>query len=341
MAGARAGTSQESYVNWEAIDDRSAGPPAIFVALAIVAAGAVGGTLHALGGPELLAIALAVSLVVAGLSVYQNLRYGASHNANTLAPAFVHHGHESSSALSHEAVRSGLPAPARDRDGFDILTARISHDMRTPLNAVIGFSELMQHELHGPHGDDRYREYATLIRQSGEQLKQTAEQTLAMTELVAAPTSERSRVAVSVAQIITSVRDEVGLNTHLMDNAAARLIVEVQEDLFVKALAALVRHIADESCVPSVAISVTEVGDCVLISLPDKRRRRQQTGDYPAVDESLPLCFARTVLELQHIPIQHLDGGSGSPNFGRSGSIVLTVPCALQADLPLDQPLVA
>ena len=340
MAGARAGTSQESCVNWEAVDDRSANPPAVFIALAIVAAGAVGGTLHALGGPEVLAGALAVSLVIAGVSIYQNLRYGASHSSDTLAPAFAHHGHERSSARSHQGVHSIRPASTRDRDGFDILTARISHDMRTPLNAVIGFSELMQHELHGPHGDDRYREYATLIRQSGEQLKQTAEHTLAMTELVAAPTSGRSSVAVSIAQLIAAVRDEVGLAVQLKGDGAASLIVEIQEELFVKALAALVRHAADEGRVQSVVISVTEVGDCVLISLPNQRGQRRR-GDYPGVDESLPLCFARTLLELQHIRFQHLDRRADGSKDGDCSSIVLTVPCALQADLPLDQPLVA
>ena len=45
--------------------------------------------------------------------------------------------------------------------------ANISHELRTPLNAVIGFSEVMIQEVFGPMGNDRYREYAGDIRQSG------------------------------------------------------------------------------------------------------------------------------------------------------------------------------
>lgn len=45
--------------------------------------------------------------------------------------------------------------------------ADISHELRTPLNAVIGFSEVMIQEVFGPIGNDRYREYAGDIRQSG------------------------------------------------------------------------------------------------------------------------------------------------------------------------------
>ena len=45
--------------------------------------------------------------------------------------------------------------------------ANISHELRTPLNAVIGFSEVMIQEVFGPIGNDRYRDYAGDIRQSG------------------------------------------------------------------------------------------------------------------------------------------------------------------------------
>lgn len=59
--------------------------------------------------------------------------------------------------------------------------ASISHDLRTPLNAVIGFSEAMQRELFGPLGHDRYKDYAVHIRESGEQLLKAAEAMIAQT----------------------------------------------------------------------------------------------------------------------------------------------------------------
>ena len=74
---------------------------------------------------------------------------------------------------------------ARNLDQEDLawadLMARISHDLRTPLNAVIGFSHLMQNEAFGPLGSPRYQEYARHIQDCGTALLKSAEDTLAMT----------------------------------------------------------------------------------------------------------------------------------------------------------------
>jgi PAS domain S-box-containing protein len=45
--------------------------------------------------------------------------------------------------------------------------AKISHEMRTPLNAIIGFSEMMMEERFGPVGNERYRDYLKDINASG------------------------------------------------------------------------------------------------------------------------------------------------------------------------------
>jgi signal transduction histidine kinase len=51
----------------------------------------------------------------------------------------------------------------------DVL-ARISHEVRTPLNAIIGFAEVMTGERFGSLGNERYREYMKDIRASGERV---------------------------------------------------------------------------------------------------------------------------------------------------------------------------
>lgn len=48
--------------------------------------------------------------------------------------------------------------------------AKISHEMRTPLNAIIGFAEVMIEERFGPIGSERYRDYLKDIHQSGAHL---------------------------------------------------------------------------------------------------------------------------------------------------------------------------
>lgn len=67
------------------------------------------------------------------------------------------------------------------------LLASISHEMRTPLNAVIGFSDAMQQEVFGPIGNARYQEYVQHIRASGVELLKAAEDALAMTAVLAQP----------------------------------------------------------------------------------------------------------------------------------------------------------
>lgn len=77
------------------------------------------------------------------------------------------------------------PLPPGSDPALSALMAQISHEIRTPLNAVIGFSDLMQAELFGPLGHARYAEYVDHIRDSGRALLKSAEDTLAMTALLA------------------------------------------------------------------------------------------------------------------------------------------------------------
>ena len=48
--------------------------------------------------------------------------------------------------------------------------AAVSHELRTPLNAIIGFSDMLAYEMVGKFSDPRQKEYAALIRDSGNHL---------------------------------------------------------------------------------------------------------------------------------------------------------------------------
>jgi two-component system cell cycle sensor histidine kinase PleC len=60
--------------------------------------------------------------------------------------------------------------------------AHLSHDIRTPLNHIIGFAELMRHETYGPL-NDRYVDYVDSIHTSGERLLSFFASTLDLAEL--------------------------------------------------------------------------------------------------------------------------------------------------------------
>jgi PAS domain S-box-containing protein len=48
--------------------------------------------------------------------------------------------------------------------------AAMSHELKTPLNAVLGFSEIIRDEILGPVGQEAYRDYAGDIHKSGSRL---------------------------------------------------------------------------------------------------------------------------------------------------------------------------
>ncbi len=63
--------------------------------------------------------------------------------------------------------------------------ANMSHELRTPLNAVIGFSEIMESGMFGPLGADKYQEYCSDIRESGQYLLDVINDILDMSKIEA------------------------------------------------------------------------------------------------------------------------------------------------------------
>jgi len=68
-----------------------------------------------------------------------------------------------------ELLRAGQLADRAANAKADML-ARISHEVRTPLNAIIGFAEVMISERFGKLANKRYIEYMKDIRSSGERV---------------------------------------------------------------------------------------------------------------------------------------------------------------------------
>ena len=98
-------------------------------------------------------------------------------------------------ARSERLRLEACATPTRDApgEGLGELMAHMSHALRTPLNAVIGFSEVMARELHGPLGNRRYQEYAHHICESGGRLLKSSEDALAVTEAMTALMTDRGR----------------------------------------------------------------------------------------------------------------------------------------------------
>ena len=66
------------------------------------------------------------------------------------------------------------------RDGF---FAAMSHDLRTPVNGIVGFSEMIRSETFGPLGHEKYKEYADCIHRAGSLLNNTITQILDVSKI--------------------------------------------------------------------------------------------------------------------------------------------------------------
>ncbi|MGH1456168.1 MAG: ATP-binding protein [Alphaproteobacteria bacterium] len=63
--------------------------------------------------------------------------------------------------------------------------ANMSHELRTPLNAIIGFSEMIESQMLGPIFNEKYIEYSSSIKQSGEHLLDLISDILDMSKIEA------------------------------------------------------------------------------------------------------------------------------------------------------------
>jgi len=80
-------------------------------------------------------------------------------------------GHDISKRKRAEAaVQTALAEAKRANSAKSAFLATMSHEFRTPLNAILGFSELLREQHFGPLGADNYREYANDIHRSGEHM---------------------------------------------------------------------------------------------------------------------------------------------------------------------------
>ncbi len=122
------------------------------------------------------------------------------------------------------AARDTAEEASRAKSRF---LANMSHELRTPLNAIIGFSDIMRQEILGPMGNERYREYAGLIRDSGQHLVDLISDLLDMSKIEAgkfAIDAKPFEIGALIEECISMVRVTA-------DNAGVVLARDLAEEL--------------------------------------------------------------------------------------------------------------
>jgi signal transduction histidine kinase len=109
--------------------------------------------------------------------------------------------------------------------------AMTSHELKTPLNAIIGFSSLINSQAMGPMADTRYADYAALIKSSGEHLLQLINGLLDISKIEAGRFDlheERLMLATLIERTMDLVRlqaDAKSIALHL-DPAAIDIVIK-------------------------------------------------------------------------------------------------------------------
>lgn len=105
--------------------------------------------------------------------------------------------------------------------------ANMSHEFRTPLNAIIGFSEIIKDESFGPVHNPKYLDYAGDIHNSGQHLLGLINGVLDLSK-VESGEDEMHEEAIEVGAVVQSV---IGLVQRIADKGAVALRVDLPVDL--------------------------------------------------------------------------------------------------------------
>lgn len=223
-------------------------------------------------------------------------------------------------ARTQTAQRDPVPMPAEpDHPPAEVLDllARMNHDLRTPLNAVIGFSDLMHREMLGPLGNARYQEYARHIRDSGDVLLRATEDALAMTTLLAAPGKIALR-CLALADVVEIVRNEVelaGSRAEVHGTGLDAIDVYADPDTLINAIRQLGRAASAHAGLGEPVAIETVVRDGridLAISTGEATSREGVDRHEQCLGrDALPLCLARVLLGLQDMTLSHACSESG------------------------------
>lgn len=143
------------------------------------------------------------------------------------------------------ALQRAKEEAEKSSDAKSNFLASMSHDLRTPLNAVIGYAESIIHQAYGPIDHDKYEEYIRIIHNSGHLLLSLVNDILDISKIEAGEyTITRTPISIGEmleqsAQLITpnadakniSVEFDVSLDMPQF-NADPRALTQVLNNLF-------------------------------------------------------------------------------------------------------------
>ncbi|MEM6410149.1 MAG: HAMP domain-containing sensor histidine kinase [Pseudomonadota bacterium] len=159
-------------------------------------------------------------------------------------------------ADASESEESSINEAVAERTAF---FAGLGHDLKTPLNAILGFADLMKAEVRGPMPEP-YKDYPAIIHESGQDLLLLVEDMLDLAKSEAK--SHRLEIepidlSASAASILRQLQDQA-------DRADVKLVQARDSEVWADADPRAVRQIWQNLI--SNAIKYSEPGDNVTVS---------------------------------------------------------------------------
>ena len=182
-----------------------------------------------------------------------------------------------------EAARAEAESESRAKSAF---LANMSHEFRTPLNAIIGFSELMLLETHGPLGHPVYREYVGDVLTSGQHLLEVVGEILDLAKAEAGAIKIKAEpldlydLLAECGRVIAPVAAQGGINVAL--DVPASIAVSADRVLLKRIILNLLSN----------AVKFTPVGGRILL------------WAAPAPDDIVNICVEDTGIGMSEADIE-------------------------------------
>jgi len=152
-------------------------------------------------------------------------------------------------------------AEARAREAVRQRTAffaSLGHDLKTPLNAIIGYADMMRHGVRGPL-PEAYQDYPAIIHDSGQELLLMVEDMLDL----ARADADRQRLEPEPVDLAASAQSVIRQLDNQAERAGVKLRLKAEDDVWAQADARAVRQIWQN--LVSNAIKYSENGSAVVL----------------------------------------------------------------------------
>lgn len=144
-------------------------------------------------------------------------------------------GNDSEALVAAKAKLEDAKTALSERTAF---FAGLGHDLKTPLNAILGFSDLMKAQVRGPL-PDAYKDYPAIIHESGQDLMLLVDDILDLAKAEASSHRldlEPVDLVASAASVVRQLQDQA-------DRAEVRLSLDEDMEVWAEADARAVRQI--------------------------------------------------------------------------------------------------